>query len=773
MKFEEMELDDRLIAACLEAGYEKPTNVQLEVIPEALDGMDILADAPTGTGKTAAFLLPCLQHLLDFPGSRQGLARILVLTPTRELALQIGEHAQMLAKYVPEIKIGTIIGGVQHEEQLPVISEKTDIVIATPGRLIEYIRKKAFDIRGVEILVLDEADRMLDMGFIDDVAEISEAAERREQTMLFSATLEGPLLERFANEVLEKPVEIHIDSPRSERRKIAQYKYYADDLEHKIKVLEALLSDERLEKSIVFVKTRERLAELVKRLDADGFKFCYLRGEMDQDKRIQAMQRFANNEVTIMLATDVAARGIDVVDITHVINFDLPRTADIYVHRIGRTARAGRRGSAISLVEAHDVPMLDRIEHYTGETIDLRVLDDLRPQNKIADFSKKKNKAQNTKAEKVDEPHRKERSRDKKNKGKPDFAAKMRAKLLKAGASAEEIDSTLATRANQANEEHREEKQEAAKIRKEKAEATANVLAQIAARRGREVTPPEKVAAQQASLKAAPGINPKDVIIEDDGEDYYDDDDIEMIEERKFAQEKDHKSFKHKAEGKKSNPRHKRGSCGASRASEDRFGDKPKRSFKRDTRYSLDEIEAKSESEAEAGRSSRALRFFDDGFGRDENYHDFGDNYSLDRSSSGFKRESRAHDDTRSRGRGLARGKFARHIEGEQAGTRGERRGDLGRKGEEFTKRGSRDNRDFSRRRSHEALDHNAHEHTGAKRAKFGEHAKSHSSYGSYGRKSDSWREERSSSHERGSKGAQFKGRGTRGSYSNGNARGR
>ena len=246
-----------------------------------------------------------------------------------------------------------------------------------------------------------------------------------------------------------------------------------------------------------------------------------------------------------------------------------------------------------------------------------------------------------------------------------------------------------------------------------------------------------------------------------------------MIEERKFAQEKDHKSFKHKAEGKKSNPRHKRGSFEASRASEDRFGDKPKRSFKRDTRYSLDEIEAKSGSEAEAGRSSRALRFFDDGFGRDENYHDFGDNYSLDRSSSGFKRESRAHDDTRSRGRGLARGKFARHIEGEQAGTRGERRGDLGRKGEEFTKRGSRDNRDFSRRRSHEALDHNAHEHTGAKRAKFGEHAKSHSSYGSYGRKSDSWREERSSSHERGSKGAQFKGRGTRGSYTNGNARGR
>src|SRR5574344_47556 len=345
MDFNDLDLDDRLLKAVEELGFTKPTNVQFQVIPEALSGLDVLADAPTGTGKTAAFVLPCLQHMLDFPKKKLGLCRILVLTPTRELALQVTEHAKKLAMYLPHISVGTLIGGVEHEEQLSVLTEKTDIVVATPGRLIEYLRKKMFDIRAVEILVLDEADRMLDMGFIDDVTEISQMASRREQTFLFSATLEGPLLSKFANEVLKNPVEIHIDSPRSEKKKINQYKYYADTIDHKVKLLKALLNDEKIEKSIIFVKTRERLMDLVKSLDQDDFKYVYIRGEMDQAKRIEAMRRFSENEVKIMLATDVAARGIDVTDITHVINFDLPRSADIYVHRIGRTARAGRKGS--------------------------------------------------------------------------------------------------------------------------------------------------------------------------------------------------------------------------------------------------------------------------------------------------------------------------------------------------------------------------------------------------------------------------------------------
>lgn len=610
MKFEEMELDDRLIAACLDLGYTKPTNVQLEVIPEALDGMDVLADAPTGTGKTAAFLLPALQHLLDFPKNRHGLARILILTPTRELAIQVSEHAKELARYVPQIKIGTIIGGVQHEEQLPVIAERTDIVVATPGRLIEYLRKKAFDIRGVEMLILDEADRMLDMGFIDDVAEISQAAERREQTMLFSATLEGDLLVRFANEVLEKPVEIHIDSPRSERKKITQYKYYADNLEHKIQLLEALLNDERLVKSIVFVKTRERLAELVKRLDADGFKFCYLRGEMEQERRMAAMQRFANNEVRIMLATDVAARGIDVADITHVINFDLPRTADIYVHRIGRTARAGRKGMAVSLIEAHDMPMLDRIEHYTGEPLELRVINDLRPQNKVADFSKKKQKKKEVE-NKTEIEHKKERLRNKKNKGKPDFAAKFRAKLKQQGFTEDQIlDETLKKQAILGEEAHvlREKKH---KERQDKVESTAQVLANIEAHSGKKITPPAKVASMQAQF-ASNTKNPPDVILEDDGEDYYDDDDIEMIEAYKY-QAKD----KAKKEGKLKNSK----SLRANRTKEFEVQQTSKHRRNANTRL-LDDNVADDSVQTTA---KRGLRFFDEGFGVEESYYDFND----------------------------------------------------------------------------------------------------------------------------------------------------
>ncbi len=439
MDFLELGLDERLLHAIQDMGFTKPTNVQQSVIPEALDGHDVLADSPTGTGKTAAYLLPCLQHLIDFPAKKLGLSRILVLVPTRELALQVTEQAKALGKYLQNLTMGCLIGGVDHEDQLPVITEKTDLVVATPGRLLEYLRKKSFDIRAVEVLVLDEADRMLDMGFIDDVKLISKAASRREQTFLFSATLEGELLTAFANNVLKDPVELHVDAPRSEHRKIHQYNYFADDLEHKIKLLEYMLRDATFEKCLVFVKTRERLQELSSRLTRDGFEFSYIRGEMEQEKRIQALSKFASGGVKILIATDVAARGIDIPDITHVINFDLPRSADIYVHRIGRTARAGKKGTAINLVEAHDMPMLEKAQRYTGDKQDVRVIDSLRPQHKIAEFSapkKKKKDDTNSFKDKDDEKkqHRKDRLRDKKNKGKPDFAGKRARKEAQAEA---------------------------------------------------------------------------------------------------------------------------------------------------------------------------------------------------------------------------------------------------------------------------------------------------------------------------------------------------
>ncbi|MBP8126712.1 MAG: ATP-dependent RNA helicase SrmB [Aeromonadaceae bacterium] len=442
MSFDNLDLDSSLLRAVAEQGFVRPTTIQQQVIPVAMDGRDILASAPTGTGKTAAFLLPTLQHLLDYPRRRAGSARVLILTPTRELALQITEHAKALAAHT-HLVIASIIGGVGHDKQLPALTETTDIIVATPGRLMEYIEAESFDSRAIEILIIDEADRMLDMGFIGEVDRIVGEARWRKQTMLFSATLEGTGLVKFANEVLTEPAELTAESPRSERRKIQQLMYLADSPEHKFALLCHLLRSEEVKRSILFVKTRERLAELSAQLQASGINCAWIRGEMEQEKRVEAIRRFRNEEVNVLVATDVAARGIDLPDVSHVINVDLPRTADVYVHRIGRTGRAGKRGVAISLVEAHDMPMLGRIERYTEEELRRRVIDELRPQHKTAkvtgkkkpDAKKEKRKEQDKrKAAEAEEPRKKERLRDKKNKGKPDWAKKKAAKEAAAAA---------------------------------------------------------------------------------------------------------------------------------------------------------------------------------------------------------------------------------------------------------------------------------------------------------------------------------------------------
>lgn len=445
MSFDTLDLDSVLLRAVAEQGFVRPTTIQQQVIPAAMDGRDILASAPTGTGKTAAFLLPTMQHLLDFPRRRAGAARVLILTPTRELALQITEHARALAIHT-HLVIETIIGGVEHDKQLPALTETTDIIVATPGRLMEYIEAESFDSRAIEILILDEADRMLDMGFIGEVDRIVAEARWRRQTMLFSATLEGTGLVKFANEVLKDPVELNAESPRSERRKIQQLMYLADSPEHKFALLCHLLRSDDVQRSILFVKTRERLAELSAQLQASGIDCAWIRGEMEQEKRVEAIRRFRNEEVNVLVATDVAARGIDLPDVSHVINVDLPRTADVYVHRIGRTGRAGKRGTAISLIEAHDMAMLSRIERYTGEELRRRVIDELKPQHKTAkvtgkkkpDAKKEKRKElEKRKAAEAEEPRKKERLRDKKNKGKPDWAKKKAVKEARAKKSSD------------------------------------------------------------------------------------------------------------------------------------------------------------------------------------------------------------------------------------------------------------------------------------------------------------------------------------------------
>ncbi len=429
MSFDAFDLDPSLLRAISQQGYTRPTTIQQQVVPVAMEGRDILASAPTGTGKTAAFLLPCLQHLLDYPRRRPGPARVLVLTPTRELAMQVTEQSRALAAYTG-LKTETIIGGIHFDEQLPALSNSVDIVVATPGRLLQYLEDGSFDAREIEVLILDEADRMLDMGFFGDVERIAAEARHRKQTLLFSATLEGAGLARFARDLLKEPLELHAEPPRSERRKIHQWMYLADSAEHKFQLLTHLLREEEVKRSIIFVKTRERLAELVAQMQSAGIDCAWIRGEMDQARRIEAIRRFHGDEVAVLVATDVAARGIDLPDVSHVFNYDLPRSADVYVHRIGRTGRAGKRGTAISLIEAHDMPMLGRIERYTGEELKRRVVDELRPKHKVAKVGGKKKVAKEPRSEAA-EPKIKARLRDRKQKGKPDWAKKKAAKAAR------------------------------------------------------------------------------------------------------------------------------------------------------------------------------------------------------------------------------------------------------------------------------------------------------------------------------------------------------
>jgi len=424
--FSELELDESLLQALQEKGYTRPTAIQAEAIPPALEGRDVLGSAPTGTGKTAAYLLPALQHLLDFPRKKSGPPRILILTPTRELAMQVADQAREMAKHT-HLDIATITGGVAFMNHAEVFSENQDIVVATTGRLLQYIKEENFDCRAVETLVLDEADRMLDMGFAQDIETIAAETRWRKQTLLFSATLEGEAIKDFAERILNEPIEIEADPARRERKKIQQWYYRADDIKHKTALLIHLMKQPEVTRSVVFVRKRERVHELCGWLREAGINTSYLEGELVQAKRNEAIKRVAEGRVNVLVATDIAARGIDIDDVSHVFNFDMPVTADTYLHRIGRTGRAGKKGIAISLVEAHDNMLLGRIIRYIKEPLKARTVDELRPvtrapseklQGKPSKKVLAKRKQLKDKEKQEEKPRVKERHRDAKNVGK-------------------------------------------------------------------------------------------------------------------------------------------------------------------------------------------------------------------------------------------------------------------------------------------------------------------------------------------------------------------
>lgn len=415
-QFEELDLAPELLKALAKKGYQRPTAIQLESIPAAMAERDVLGSAPTGTGKTAAFLLPALQHLLDNPRRKPGTPRVLVLTPTRELAMQVAEQAEQLAQFT-NLDITTITGGVAYQNHGEVFNSNQDLVVATPGRLLQYIQEENFDCRAVEILIFDEADRMLQMGFGQDAEKIAAETRWRKQTLLFSATLEGELLMDFAGRLLNDPVQIDAEPSRRERKKIQQWYYHADSDEHKVKLLARFIEQEKVSKGIIFVRRRETVRELSDTLRKRGIRSTYLEGEMAQTQRNNAIDKLKNGVVTVLVATDVAARGIDIDDISHVMNMDLPYSADTYLHRIGRTARAGKKGIAVSFVEAHDYKLLGKIKRYTEELLKPRIIEGLEPRTKAPKDGeiKKVSKKQKARLKQIRDDKKKMNNRKKPN----------------------------------------------------------------------------------------------------------------------------------------------------------------------------------------------------------------------------------------------------------------------------------------------------------------------------------------------------------------------
>ncbi len=375
--FTELNLHERLLKALEALSFSTPTSVQSATIPCALQGRDVYAIAQTGSGKTAAYVLPILHHLLedDKPATAP---RALILSPTRELARQILQDIQQLAKFT-FLKAELIIGGEDFKVQAAKLRKNPDIVIATPGRALEHLAAGVnLDLSGIRTLVIDEADRMLDMGFSEDVIKIAESCPAERQTMLFSATKGSAGLQRVAKSVLRDPEWLEVDSVRDDTPAIRQQVIPCDDNPHKEALLKWILQNDSQGKAIVFTNTRVMADRLNGVLRAnDAFRVYVLHGEKDQKDRKLAIERFKQGPAGVLVATDVAARGLDISELDLVINFDMPRSGDDYLHRVGRTGRAGAEGVAISLVAPHEWNLMSSIERYLRRQFERRTIKEL------------------------------------------------------------------------------------------------------------------------------------------------------------------------------------------------------------------------------------------------------------------------------------------------------------------------------------------------------------------------------------------------------------
>jgi superfamily II DNA/RNA helicase len=385
MSFEALGLHEALLKAVTSSGYETATDVQLQAIPPAIAGADLMVSASTGSGKTAAFILPALQRILaaraDNAKRERGVIygpRVLVLAPTRELAMQVAKAAATYGRWVPGLRVATVVGGVPYPAQIAALRGPLDILISTPGRLLDHLQTGKCVLENVELLVLDEADRMLDMGFIDDINSISEQIPATRQTVMFSATFLGHV-GRLAQNLLRDPKRIDVASHTDTHANIEQRLHWADNVNHKNALLDHILTQKEMEQALVFTSTQRDADWLADRLADMGHHVASLHGGHPQGRRNRVLQGLRNKQLKILVATDVAARGIDVPTISHVINYGLPMKAEDYVHRIGRTGRAGRNGLAVTLAERMDAGMIRRIQQFTTQNIPVNVVAGLEP----------------------------------------------------------------------------------------------------------------------------------------------------------------------------------------------------------------------------------------------------------------------------------------------------------------------------------------------------------------------------------------------------------
>ncbi|MFN2308874.1 MAG: DEAD/DEAH box helicase [Gammaproteobacteria bacterium] len=377
MSFEQLNLNAQLLRALQASGFSAPTEIQSKAIPVVLAGRDLMASAQTGTGKTAAFVLPALERLLT-PARMPGRGpRVLILTPTRELATQVNENIRQLGKFC-RFTNGSVVGGMPYPPQMKLLQQPLDLLVATPGRLMDHMERGRVEFSRLEILILDEADRMLDMGFVDAVRAIAAAMPTERQTLLFSATLEGRVM-TIAKALLKDPVRIQLADNHDQHASIEQRAHHADSIRHKHRLLAHYLDQEDLSQAVIFTATKRGADELAKQLADQGHASAALHGDMNQGARRRTVEQMRGGKLRLLIATDVAARGLDIKGISHVINFDLPMVAEDYIHRIGRTGRAGATGMAVSLIGPDDWRKLSGIERLTGRRLQRAVIAGLEP----------------------------------------------------------------------------------------------------------------------------------------------------------------------------------------------------------------------------------------------------------------------------------------------------------------------------------------------------------------------------------------------------------